>query len=219
MAEIELDVWSDIVCPWCYVGKRRLEAAIASCEWPHDVKVTFHAFELDPQAPTGTGERMVEVLKRRYGKDEAGAREMMQQAEIAARPDGIVMDIDNQRTANTFDAHRVVALALALGGPALQAAMLERLFAAVFAEGKVVDDPAVLQRLGAEAGLDGRRLAAVLNNDEFAGAVRSDEETAQQIGIRGVPFTVANQRLSMSGAQPAEGFLQLLNAAAAPASH
>jgi predicted DsbA family dithiol-disulfide isomerase len=217
MAEIELDVWSDIVCPWCYMGKRRLEAAIMAFERPGDVTVTFHAFELDPNAVAGTGERMVDVLARRYQTDVPGARSMMERAAVAGRPDGIVMDLDNQRTANTFDAHRMVALGLALGGPALQAAVVERLFAAVFAEGKAVDDHAVLQRLGAEAGLDERRLAAVLSGDEFAGQVRSDEETAQEIGISGVPFTVAGQRIAMSGAQPMEGFLELLNAAAAPA--
>ena len=121
------------------------------------------------------------------------------------RPDGVHIDVDKQLRANSFDAHRLVALGLAQGGPALQAAVLERFYSAHFSEGKAIDDIETLQRLGAEAGLDGRRVSAVLAGDEFADHVRADEAAATDIGITGVPFFMANRRVALSGAPLGRG--------------
>jgi predicted DsbA family dithiol-disulfide isomerase len=217
MGEIVLDVWADVVCPWCYMAKRRLEAAVGRSERPADVTVTYHAFELDPGAPVGTGESMVRHLAVAHRMTEERARQVAESAAIAARPDRIVIDVDGLRRANTFDAHRLVALGLAMGGPALQGAVLERLYAGVFAEGRAVDDHAVLQRLAAEAGLDERRVAAVLASEEYADAVRADEQAAAGLGVTAVPFTVADRRLSLQGAQPVETFGDLIAAVASPA--
>lgn len=210
---VEIDVWADVVCPWCYLGKRRLEQAIAESEHPAAVTVTYHAFELDPQTPRGDGSTVLAWLAQRYGTDLAGAREIAERPATIARPDGIEIDVDRQLRSNSFDAHRIVALGLAQGGPALQAAVLERLYSAHFTEGRAIDDIETLQRLGAEAGLDGRRLSTVLAGDEFGRHVREDEEAAREIGISAVPFYMANRRVALSGAHSAEVIGQLISAA------
>ncbi|SDP41758.1 Predicted dithiol-disulfide isomerase, DsbA family [Pedococcus dokdonensis] len=210
---VEIDVWADVVCPWCYLGKRRLELAIAESAHPAEVTVTYHAFQLDPKAAHSTGETVLAWLAQRYGTDLAGAREIAERPAVMGRPDGVHIDVDKQLRANSFDAHRLVALGLAQGGPALQAAVLERLYSAHFSEGKAIDDVESLQRLGAEAGLDGRRVSAVLAGDEFADHVRADEIAARDIGVTGVPFFVANRRVALSGAHPVETLLQLIEAA------
>lgn len=215
-----VDMWVDVVCPWCYIGKHRVHAAIAASDRPAEVTVVHRAYELDPDAPVGTGESVAVALAAKYGTDLAGVARMQERVVEAARPDGIRLDLDHQVQANSFDAHRLVALALAMGGPPLQGAMVERLFSAHFAEGLAIDDHQVLQRLAAEAGLDERRVASVLASGEFTDAVRADEDLARQIGVTGVPFTIAGppegRKLAVSGAQPVEVFGELLAAALHP---
>jgi predicted DsbA family dithiol-disulfide isomerase len=213
MTSVEIDVWADVVCPWCYLGKRRLEQAIAESAHPAEVTVTYHAFELDAGAPRGDGTTVLAWLAERYRTDLDGAREIAERPATMGRPDGIEIDVEKQKRANSFDAHRLVALGLSQGGPALQAAVLERLFSAHFSEGRQVDDVETLQRLGGEAGLDGRRLAAVLAGDEFADHVRADERAATEIGINGVPFFMANRKVALSGAHTTEVIGQLIEAA------
>lgn len=210
---VEIDVWADVVCPWCYIGKRRLEMAIAESAHPAEVTVTYHAFELDHHVTHGEGETVLEWLAKRYGTDLAGAREIAERPAVMGRPDGVEIVVDKQLRANSFDAHRLIALGLAQGGPALQAAVLERFYSAHFTEGKQIDDIETLQRLGAEAGLDGRRVSAVLASDLFADHVRADEEAATDIGVSGVPFFMANRRVALSGAHSPEVIGQLIEAA------
>lgn len=218
MSLIDLDVWADVVCPWCYIGKHRLEQAIAGSQHPAEVTVRYHAFQLDPGVPVGGDVSTLEHLAASHGGDLDSARRTTEQVTAAARPDGIGMDFEHQLRANSFDAHRLVALGLAQGGPALQAAVLERLFSAYFAEGKAIDDRQALQRLGAEAGLDERRLASVLASDEFGDQVRADERMAREIGIDGVPFVMGNGRVAVTGAQSVETFGKLIDAALAEAA-
>jgi predicted DsbA family dithiol-disulfide isomerase len=213
MSAIDVDVWVDVVCPWCYLGKRRLEQAIAESAHPAEVTVTYHAFELDPRTPVGGGVSAIEHLAQVSGVSLDEARTMAEHTAMIARPDGIDIEVDRQVRANSFDAHRLIALGLAQGGHALQAAVLERFFSAHFSEGKPIDDIEALQRLGAEAGLDGRRVSAVLAADDFADLVRADQKAAQDIGITSVPFALANRRVAVSGAQPVELFGQMLGAA------
>ncbi len=214
MNPVEIDVWADVVCPWCYLGKRRLELAIAESAHPAEITVTYHAYELDPQTPVGGGETVLQWLAERYGTDLAGAREMAERPAVMARPDGVEIDVDTQLRSSSFDAHRLVALGLAQGGHALQAAVLERMFSAHFSEGRAIDDIETLQRLGAEAGLDGRRVSAVLAGDDFTAEVRADEATAREIGITGVPFYVGNGAVGLSGAHAVEVIGQFLEQAA-----
>lgn len=217
MSVIEVDVWADVVCPWCFIGKHRLERAVAACEHPAEVTVRYHAYELDPQTPVGSGEGIIGYLAARTGKSEQEARQMAEGAAISGRPDGVDIQIDTQLRSNSFDAHRLVALGANQGGPALQAAVLERFYVAHFTQGRPIDDHEALQRLSAEAGLDERRVGALLAGDEFADSVRADEDAARQMGIQGVPFAVANMKVAVSGAQSVETFSELLSSAAAQA--
>ncbi len=213
MSTIEIDVWADVVCPWCYIGKHRLARAIAESAHPAEVSVRYHAYELDPETPVGTGTGILTHLAERYDRSTDEAREMAEQAATAGRPDGVDIRVDTQLRSNSFDAHRLIALGLMQGGPALQGAVVERLYAAHFTEGRAIDDHTELQRLGAEAGLDEGRVAAVLATEEFTDSVRADEDAARQMGITGVPFFVANRRVAVSGAQPVETFGRLLTTA------
>lgn len=219
--DLRVDVWMDVVCPWCYIGKRRVEEAVAASERPMEVTVVLHAYELDPEAPVGGGVSVTENLARKYGTDADGVAAMHARVAAAAQPDGIRMNFEAQVRANSFDAHRLIALGLLQGGPPLQAAVAERLFSAHFAEGLALDDHPTLQRLGAEAGLDELRVSAVLASEELAPEVRADEDLARQLQITGVPFTVAGmgtgRRLAVSGAQSVEVFGELLHTVAHPA--
>lgn len=214
---VVVDMWADVVCPWCYLGKHRLRAAVDAWDRPHEVLVRHRAFELDPDTPVSAKTARVSVdayLGEKYGGGpQAGAAMSSRVAEIAAQ-DGIAMDMARAVRANSFDAHRLVALAREMGGPALEDAALERMFSAHFAEGLAIDDHDVLLRCAAEAGLDERRVASVLADDTYGDLVRADETEARELGVTGVPFAVANGRVAVSGAQPVEVYLQLLREAA-----
>ncbi len=204
-------MWVDIACPWCYLGKHRMEQGIAAFEHPHEVEVRFRSFQLDPRASTGQG-RVVDRLAARYrGPD--GVEEMTSRVREAAEAEGLVIDLGAAVQASTFDGHRLVHLARDVGGPALQAAALERLFSAHFAEGRAVDDVEVLQRLGAEAGLDERMLGEMLAGHEYADDIRADIAEAKVLGVRSVPTAVANRRLALAGAQAPEATTRLLQQA------
>lgn len=218
MSTVQIDVWADVVCPWCYLGKRRLEYAIAESAHPAEVTVIYHAYERNPRVPKGDGTTVLEWLARTHATDLDKAREIAERPATLARPDGVDIEVDKQLLANSFDAHRLVALGLTQGGPALQGAVLERLFSAHFAEGKQIDDPEALQRLSAEAGLDGRRVSAVLAGDHYADAVRADEEAAAQIGITEVPFYMANEKLALVGVHSVEVLGQMIATAFAEVS-
>jgi predicted DsbA family dithiol-disulfide isomerase len=210
---ITVEVWSDVVCPWCYLAKRRLEHAISAFERPAVVEVRYRSFELDPGAPVGGNVSIHEHLGRRYGDGLALGRAMTERVAKAAASEGLMLNFDIAVRANSFDAHRLVHMGLSQGGPALQSAVKERMFAAHFEEGKAIDDRSTLQRLGAEAGLDEHLLAAVLASDEHAEGVRADEAEARELGIVSVPFAVAGRMVALSGAQPVEIFVQMLHQA------
>lgn len=212
MKTLKLDVWSDIACPWCYVGKRRLEAALE--DFPHRdaVTVTWHSFELDPSAPSvqPASPSHAERLAKKYGRTVAHAQGMIDDLTKVAAADGLDVRFDRVRSGNTFDAHRVLHLAKAKG---LQGALKERLLRAYFTEGEVIGDREVLSRLAAEVGLDADEVSAMLASDRFADDVRADERNARDIGITGVPFFAVAERYGVSGAQPAEVLLEVLTTA------
>ena len=205
---MKVEIWSDVVCPWCYVGKRNLEAALA--EFPHadEVTVEWRSFELDASTPQQMDLSMDEVLQRKYGMspDEATAANR-QMTELAAKV-GLEYHLDNVQIGNTFDAHRLIHLADTQG---LGGAMKERLLAAYFTEGRSVSDPAELADLGVEAGLDRARVDAVMASDEFGAEVRADEAQAVELGCTGVPFFVVDGKFGIPGAQPPDVLLRLLN--------
>jgi len=214
---IVLDFWSDVVCPWCYLTKHRVRTAIDAWERPHEVLVRHRAYELDPGTPRG---RRLPVeaadLARRAGGEE-GDTAVTDRVTALAAAEGLFLDFSNAVRANTFDAHRLVALGAAAGGPAQADAIVERLFSAHFTEGLAIDDHSVLLRCSAEAGLDERRVAAVLADDTYGDEVRADEQEAERLGVRSVPFVLGNGRLAITGAQPVDALTELLRAALAPA--
>jgi predicted DsbA family dithiol-disulfide isomerase len=207
--ELLVDVWSDVACPWCYVGKRRLEGALEKFAHKGDVKVTWHAFELDPGAPPvrPTDVSHVERIAKKYGMSVGQAEAATKNLVETAAKDGITMRFDRIHGGNTFDAHRVIHLA---GEHGLQDAVKERLLLAYFTEGASVGEPEVLVRLASEAGLDAEEVRAMLASDALTDAVRDDEKQAMELGIRGVPFFVIAGRYGVSGAQPVEVLLSAL---------
>lgn len=210
MSELRIDVWSDIACPWCYVGKRRLERALG--EFPHAgrVNVVWHAFELDPGAPKERDPSVshAERIARKYGISVAQARQATERLVEAGKGEGIAFDFVNIRSGNTFDAHRLVRLGLERG---VQGGVKERLLRAYFEEGKLVSDSGTLLRLGVEAGLDERAVADLLTSDTYAAEVRADETSARELGIDGVPCFVLDGRFAVTGAQSPQVLLSALH--------
>ena len=205
---MKVEVWSDVVCPWCYVGKRRLERATE--QFDGDVEVEFKSFELDPNAPRVQEGTASEHLQKKYGRTAEEVATMQSRIKQIGAGEGLDLRVDETRRGNSFDAHRLLHLAKERG---LQPQLKERLMRAYFAEGEPIGEPEVLQRLAVEAGLDADEVAEVLAGDRYADAVRADERLAAQIGINGVPFFVVGERYAISGAQPAELIVQALEQA------
>jgi predicted DsbA family dithiol-disulfide isomerase len=207
---MKVEIWSDIACPWCHVGKRRFERALASFSHRDDVEVVWRSFELDPAAPRTHAEPQAELLARKYRVPVAQAEAMNARMTGEARKEGLDFRFDRVRVGNTFDAHRLIHLAATTG---LREAMVERLFRAYLSEGEALGDVDVLVRLGAEVGVDADTARAALESDAFADAVRADEARAQAFGISGVPFFAIDERYGVSGAQPPEAILDALRQA------
>jgi predicted DsbA family dithiol-disulfide isomerase len=209
MKKLRVEVWSDIACPWCYVGKRRLDAAIARFPHAGAVEVVWRAFELDPSAPRVRDRNVsqAERLAKKYGTDVAKAEGMLQRMTDVAAADGLEFHFEKVQSGNTFDAHRVLHLA---GDRGLQHVTKERFLRAYMTEGEPIGEPEVLVRLGGEAGLDRDEVRRVLAGDAYAEAVRGDEEAARELGISGVPFFAIAGRYGVSGAQSAEALLDVL---------
>jgi len=207
---LKVEIWSDIACPWCYVGKRRFEAALAGFEHRDQVEVSWRSFELDPGAPREREGDRVEQLARKYGTSREQAEKMHEQMTAVAAGEGLEFRFDIARSGNSFDAHRLTHLAAAHGR---QDAMKERLFRAYLTEGEVIGDPAVLERLGLEVGLPEDELRELLAGDRYAAEVREDEQLAASLAITAVPFFVVDRAIAASGAQPPELLRDLLERA------
>ena len=207
---MNVEIWSDIACPWCYVGKRRFEAALARYEHRDEVTVTWRSFELDPTAPRERDHDLTTHLVEKYGVTPEGAQQMHDQMTAVAAAEGLDFRFDAARGGSTFDGHRLIHLAAAHGK---QDAMKERLLRAYFTEGALISDPQTLERRGVEAGLPPDAVREVVLTGRYAEEVREDERTAASLGVQGVPFFVVDRRIAVSGAQPADVFLQLLDRA------
>jgi predicted DsbA family dithiol-disulfide isomerase len=203
VSKLRIDIWSDIACPWCYVGKRRLEQALERFPHKAEVDVVWRAFELDPSAPRvrDGSQSYAQRLASKYGTQPAQAQGMIDRMVDTAAADGLEFRFDRIRPGNTFDAHRLLHLAHERG---VQDALKERLMRAYLTEGAAIGERDVLVRLAVEAGLDEREAQDVLERDGYASEVRQDEALARELGISGVPFFVLAGRLGVSGAQPAE---------------
>jgi predicted DsbA family dithiol-disulfide isomerase len=208
---VKIEIWSDIVCPWCYIGKRRLEKALA--DFPHEVEVVWRAYQLDPGAPLEPVESVAESLGRKYGGGVEAGRAMIDRVEAVAAEEGMLWRHHQSRRANTVDAHRLLHLALEEAGPQVQGALKEGLLAAYFVDAQNPADHDVLRKVAAEAGLDVGRVDEVLASREFTDQVWADIERAGAYGATGVPFFVVDRKYGVSGAQPAEVFGQVLERA------
>jgi predicted DsbA family dithiol-disulfide isomerase len=207
---MQVEIWSDVVCPWCYLGKKRFERALESFGHRDEVEVTYRSFELDPSAPAGVTTPTVELLASKYGMDPAQASDSQRQMEQRAAQDGLEFRMAGLRSGNTRDAHRLLQLAKDRG---VQAELAERLHRAYFTEQRSIFDHASLTELAAEAGLDRAEVTKVLDSDEYSDHVDTDEAMAQAIGATGVPLFVINRRYGVSGAQPPEVITQALEQA------
>lgn len=205
-----IEIWSDVVCPFCYIGKRELERALAQFEHADQVQVTWRSFELDPDAPVRSEHDMYGMLVAKYGGTREDAKARVEGVVQRARTVGLDYQMDKAVMGSSFDAHRLLQLAKTKGKGD---AMKERLFKAYFTEGAHLADTATLIRLGSEVGLDGGEVAEMLSTSAFTDAVRKDEQDARRVGVRGVPFFVVDNKYSVSGAQPSEVFLGALRQA------
>lgn len=206
---MQVDVWSDVVCPWCYLGTTRLYKAIE--ESGLEVNVTHHAFELDPSRPRGVVESQLDHLVTKYRATPEEIRANWANLAQLGADEGISYQFEGGLVGNSNDAHRVVRLGLERG---IQSQVLARLFRAHFGEGRSIFDHESLVDLGAEAGLDRDEVAAVLAADTYAAEVAQDEAMARSLGISGVPFYVLDQKYGVSGAQPRETLRAALQQAA-----
>ncbi len=207
---MKVEIWSDVMCPFCYIGKRKFEHALQQFDNKDKVEITWKSFQLDPEMKTQPGKNTHHYLAERKGWTVEYAKQVSQQVINMAKEVGLNYDFDKAVVANSFNAHRVSHLAKKYN---LGDAMEEALFKAYFTEGKNIDDREALIQLGTGIGLNASEIEEVLNSGLYADAVEQDIMEAQQVGVRGVPFFVIDRKYAVSGAQPSEVFLGALNKA------
>ena len=211
LGRVRIDIWSDIVCPWCSIGRRRLEQAIEVVraedgDGADGVEVVWRSFQLDPDAPVPPAETTVEALGRRYAAGPAQVAAMVGQVRDLAAQEGLTHRPEEAPHVNSHDAHRLLHLAREIGGSSLQARLVEALMAAYHADARDVSDHDVLTEVAVGAGLPADRVGAVLAGEEYADAVAADVARARSYGATGVPFVVVADRYGVAGAQPVEAF-------------
>ncbi|MUV38432.1 Protein disulfide-isomerase [Lentibacillus sp. JNUCC-1] len=205
---MKVEVWSDFVCPFCYMGKRNLETALEQAPELDDVTIEYKSYQLDPNSEIAPGKSMHEALAEKFNTTIDEARQMNAQIAAQAKEVGLNYDMDGMQPANTLDAHRLAKYAEKHGkGPE----MAERLLSAYFTEAELISDHNTLARLAAEVGLDPEEVLTMLKSDKFTSKVHADQLTAREIGVQGVPFFVFNEKYALSGVQPADVFQEVIN--------
>lgn len=207
---MNIEIWSDYMCPFCYIGKRRLEQVLQQFPHHNEVKLTFKSFELNPDAVKDSGKTINEELSAKYGVSLQEAQAMNDRMNENARSAGLEYNIHEMVPTNSLDAHRLTHWAQTQGK---MLELSERIFQAVFIEGKHTGDHEILAALAAEVGLDQKEAAAILASDRFTDKVRADEAEGAELGVRGVPFIVFDRKFAISGAQPKEVFHDALQKA------
>lgn len=207
---MRIDIWSDIVCPWCAIGKARLDIALAEFEHADAVDIVWRSFELDPGAPAVREGEYSAMLARKYGTDVGSAQNMVQQMSDTAAAVGLDFELERAHPGNSFDAHRLVHLAADRG---MQLQVKDRFLHAYLCEGEAIGERATVERIAVDAGLDAEQVREVLDSDAYADAVRADESQALELGVTGVPFFLIDGRFAIPGAQPPELILQALQRA------
>jgi len=202
---MRVDIWSDLVCPWCYLGKRRFETALAVFARGNEVEVIHRSFQLDPSIPKGVSLRARDMLMRKYLMTERQVIDSQAHLEQLAAVEGLEYHLAESHTGNTMDAHRLVHLG---GAQGIQDAVIERLFRAHFTENRSLFDDDSLTALANEVGL--ADVDSVLRSNRYEDAVIADQRQAGELGVRGVPFFVIDGRYGVSGAQSVEAFSDAL---------
>jgi predicted DsbA family dithiol-disulfide isomerase len=200
---MKIEIWSDIMCPFCYIGKRRLESALADFEFADHVQIEWKSFLLNPDMVSDPSKSTMEYLSETKGWSMEQTQQMMSQVEEMAKEEGLTYRMDKTVVANAKNAHRLLQLSKTLGKGDL---MKERLLKAYFMEGANIDDAPTLLKLALEVGLEENRVLACLGSDEFMEIVDLDIEESRQLGVRGVPFFVLDRKFGISGAQPKSMF-------------
>lgn len=207
---MRIDIWSDVVCPWCYIGKRRLEQALA--DFPHPVEITWHSFQLDPGTPKAATASVVEHLGAKYGGGALAGQQMVDRMEAVAAEEGLLFRLSEAQRANTMDAHRLLHFALA-EDPQQQSALKEELLASYFLRAESPADQEVLVAAATKAGLAEAAVRDVLTSDRYTADVWEDIDRASDLGATGVPFFVIDDKYAIAGAQPVAAFTQVLDRA------
>lgn len=205
---MKVEIWSDFVCPFCYIGKRNFETALSKTGLKDKVEVVYKAYELAPDSPTTTDKSMTAGLAEKYKISEDEAKVMLDNIAAQAKSVGLIYDFDNMLAANTFVAHRVAKLAESKN---LGEEMTETLLHAYFTDAKQIGSEEVLMELAQKVGIDKKEVKDVLNSDKYIEEVKADVTEAGQVGVKGVPFFVINNKYAISGAQPPEAFAEALN--------
>lgn len=204
---MKVEIWSDVMCPFCYIGKRHFEQAIEKLPFKNEIEVNWKSYQLNPEYHNTNNETVYDYLSRSKGLPIAQAKHMTKQVSDMAANAGLTIDFDTNIPANTFDAHRLIHLA---AKHCLQDLAEEKLFEAHFVKSKNVGEISTLLEIATEIGLDKTEAERVLQGDEFAEAVRYDIYESQNLGIRGVPYFVLDRKFGVSGAQPVEAFTDAL---------
>jgi predicted DsbA family dithiol-disulfide isomerase len=204
---MRIDIWSDVVCPWCYVGKRRFERGVEQAGVRDHLEIVYRSFQLDPGRPKGETQKRRDMLMSKYGLSAGQVVELDAQMEQTAAAEGLEYHLGDGVTGNTFDAHRLLHLATAQGR---QDAAIEGFFRAYFTEGRSLFDDDSLLAVAVDAGLDERDVQEVLAGDRYAAEVKADIREAAALGASGVPFFVIDRRFGVSGAQSPDVFAQVL---------
>jgi predicted DsbA family dithiol-disulfide isomerase len=207
---MRVEIWSDVVCPWCYVGKRRFERALEIFPHRDRVEVVHRSFQLNPAAPRGTTTSRRQGLMAKYNLSPAEMARMDAHMAQVFAAEGLLFQLDDGVSGNTFDAHRLLHLARTAGR---QEALLERFFRAYFSEGRSLFDAGALAGLAVEAGLEADDVSGVLAGEQYAADVTADMAAAREFGVTGVPFFALAGRLAVSGAQPVDVLAQGLTRA------
>lgn len=202
-----VEIWSDICCPFCYIGKKNFEAALNNFDHKNEVTYVMKSFELDPSAKTGTGLTTYQMLSKRYGMGQEEAKQMTDSVVQRGKEAGLIFNFDITIPTNTFLAHRLLHLAKAKG---LQIKLQELLFDAHFTKGLDVGNKEDLRKLSLASGLLENDIQEILDSDKFAQEVRQDQQMAQQMGLRGVPAFLIDGKYLLSGAQPVSVFSEAL---------
>jgi predicted DsbA family dithiol-disulfide isomerase len=217
---MRIELFADVVCPWCLLGSRRLDRALAAFGQRDDteVEVVHRSFQLDPSAPVSGGESTTEMLMRKYGSGRADIEASQEQLTRLGAAEGLALRLADTVHTNTSDAHRLLQLALAESGPRAQRSLADALMSTYFEDGEDLGDHAVLRREAVAVGLDPERVEEVLGGKEFARELLEDRDRAQDLGISGVPYFLVDGRYAVSGAQPVETLVTLLERAHEAAS-